>query len=295
MASNIVGAEKIPGSIRVTRGEDSLRIFESYRYLVYSDDPEATRQSIVFTTPNLPIVGILYAQNGLVCESVNADRQASNPNFWDVVCEFESGREDQRQSASNPTSADPTTWIPVFRIGSFETRQKVLIKDKSDPPKPILNAAGQKFETPLVQNVTLSSWVFVQFETPSLTLQEIQDRNDTINTNSITSNEVGTFPPETLKLNITEAELGYYAGFPAWRIGYKVTYDKDKWITKLLNIGSLFKDGAGNLQPYMDETETYRIYGNLALDGTKQSPVAEPLELEFSTYDKISFSFIRTA
>jgi hypothetical protein len=288
MASQIVGSEKIPGSITVTRGsETQLTITEQYEFLVESDDKFATRQEIVFNTPGLPITGVLYVSNGLVCKSKRAERLAENPFYWKVVCEFESGREDQKQSTSQPDSNDPTTWVPVFVVDSFETKDRVLVKDKSASQEPIVNGAGTRFETPLVEKITLCSFSFVQFEDSSLTLKTIMDRNETINTSTL-----DVYAAKTLKLNVTEAALGYYAGVLCWRIAYKVTYDRDTWDTTLFNVGPFYKSG-GTLLPY--KYKGVQIVGNLEDDGTMRSMLSAPLTITFQDKRDIDFSFIRTS
>ena len=294
MASQIVGVEKIPGSISVRRGSATqLTISESYSFLVESDDKQATRQEIVFQTPGLPVVGVLYSTNGLVCSGKDAERKEDNPYFWDVKCTFESGREDQKQSNTEPESNNPTTWVPVFVVDSFETKEQVIVEDKSSTPVPIQNSAGMRFDTPLTEKLTLCSFSFVQFEDASLTLKAIMDRNEKINQATLVSPEAGTFAAKTLKLNVTNAALGYYAGVLCWRIAYKVTYDPKTWITKLLDVGPMYDAGAGDLKPYI--VSGYQIVGNLTSAGGQRLMSLPPLTKDFQDREDISFSFIRTS
>jgi hypothetical protein len=127
----------------------------------------------------------------------------------------------------------------------------------------------------------------VQFEDPSITLKTIMDRNETINIATL-----DVYAAKTLKLNVTEAALGYYAGVLCWRIAYKVTYDRDTWDTELWNVGPFYKSG-GTLLPY--KYKGVQIVGNLEDDGTMRAMTSTPLTLTFQDKRAIDFSLIRTS
>jgi hypothetical protein len=92
-------------------------------------------------------------------------------------------------------------------------------------------------------------------------------------------------------LEVVEAELGSYAGFAAWRVKYKVTYDPDTHDEKRLDVGPYYLDGA-ILKRYMDDTNSFPIVGALNGSGAR---AANPATLNFRCKKEVEFtSFIRT-
>jgi hypothetical protein len=296
MASEIYG-EARKGSGRIEQGEGNrIRISYPITFRVVSDNPFATREEILLDTPGLPIVGLLYGPFQLVCKSKQAERSETHRNYWEVTCEFESGKEEQEQDPDNP-SDDPTTWIPQFKVDSFITKERVMTKDKTpasdgnvnfgvDGPYFIRNSAGQVFETPLTEQFTLAQFSGVQFEDSSLSLLTIMQRN-----NSVNSATFNGFAARTLLLELASAELGTWGNYRAWRIGYRFTYDPDTHDVPMLDVGTSYLDGT-TLKPYMDETDMFRIIGNL--DGTGDKASGDPAILKFQRYPQINFSsFLR--
>jgi hypothetical protein len=111
------------------------------------------------------------------------------------------------------------------------------------------------------------------------------ERNDTVNASGFAG-----FTARTLLLYVTGAELGTYGGFPAWRVSYQVTFDPETHDVVLLDIGTSYKSG-GNLLSYMDDTNSFRIQGNL--DGTG-GKAPSPATLTFKTKTELNFAtFIR--
>lgn len=293
MPSEIVSESELrPGTGSVKAGKLQQMIFTSqYKYIVLASSKTVSREEILLLTPGLPIVGLVYGVTQQKCMSKTASRMGVNPLYWEVVADFESGAEDQKPDPSDPDNPDPVTWIPLFQIDSFETKQRVLYEDFSTTPKKIVNFANQPFAEPLTRTVTICSFSLVQFESATQDINDIMDRNDTVNEGTFRGRDA-----KTCKLNVTGAELGYYGFFPAWKITYKVTYDPDTWETEMLQVGSVFKDTAdGNkIKPYLDQTNSHRIVGKLAANGDKLAHTADPLTTKFLTYKQISFDFIRS-
>lgn len=293
MANRILNGERRPGSIDVSEDGQSVIINEVYEFLVESDARDTTRQSIVFDTPGLPTVGLFYPSVGLVCRGKSAKRRTDNVFYWDVTCKFESGREQQQVDPEDSTDPEnPTTWIPLFSIDGFENKQRVLVKDKLG--KKVVNSAKQKFETPLMEIVQLPCFSGFQFENPSQTLQQIMSRNETMNLTAINSPRLGACAAKTIKCNVTSAVFGVFGNTSCWKVGYRFCYDRDTWVTELLDVGSVYLDGSGNPKPYYDETNTIRIVGNLNGSGGKRAMNLEPLTVEFENLRRLEFrSFIR--
>lgn len=290
----IVG-EMREGSASIKKGKGtSLTFSSSFIFLVLTDDINTTREEVLLGTVGLPIVGVVYGLIQATCTAINAKRSSKNAFYWDVTCEFETGREDQQTNPADPDNPDPTTWFPVFVIDSFETKQRILTVDKtpataSPPgPKTCTNSANQPFGEPLTETVTLCSYTFTQFEDPSQDINEIMDRNDTVNEVVFAGRDA-----RTLKLNVTGAELGYYVGVPAWRVTYRVTYDRDTWDVPMLDVGPNQLSGT-DLIPCMDKENVFRVVGNLDGNGVQQDQNDDPYVITFRTKTEIDFNdFIR--
>jgi hypothetical protein len=283
MASVIVG-EMRKGQASVKKGQGVTLTFSStWHFLVVTDDKTTSREEVLFGTPGLPFVGLMYGAIQAICTGIDAQRRETNPIYWDVTCTFDTGSESQKQSASDPESVDPTTWVPVFVVDSFETRDKVLKEDFSPSPKKCVNSAGTEYSEPLVVTESLCSFSFTQFENVSLTLNDILDRNGTVN-----KTEFSNYAERTLKLNITKAEQGLFVNVPAWRIEYRVTYDPDKWDEIRLNVGPTDING----EECVSLKNKFRIVGNLTSSGLQT--YGAPSETTFRVKREIEFAdFIR--
>ena len=292
MPSEIVNSqERREGSGAIALNNNKLVFRSTWNFLVLASSTSVGREEILLGTPGLPFVGLVYGLTQQRCISKDARRKKENPIYWDVTCQFESGSEEQKVSPSSPESPDPTTWIPVFVIDSFETKQVVITEDFSDPPKKIVNFAKQPFQEPLLTTKTLCSFSFVQFEDAAQDINEIMERNDTLNESEFSGRDA-----RTLKLNVTGAGLGYFGGYPAWRVAYRCTYDPDTWDAELLEVGSQYIDTAdGNkLKPYLDDIRSHRMVGKLNTNGNKLSATADPLTSKFVPYPQLDFNdFIR--
>lgn len=300
MPSEILG-EKRNGSAKLNQdGRNGLSFSSTVEFLVVASDKNVTREEVLLLTPGLPVVGLLYGPLFATCTSKSATRRTDHPLYWDVTCEFETSREQQRQDPNNP-SDDPTTWIPVFKVDSFISKPRIVTVDKTpaaagnvnfalNGPYKITNSARQPFEEPLTVNRLLAQFSFVQFENASQSLDDIMARNETVNETAFAG-----FGARTLLLNLTGAELGYYGGYPAWRCTYQVTYDNETHDVELLDVGSCYLTGGttatGDQVPYKDKLGSYRIVGNLNGTGGQATDAAT---LTFRIYEEKKFEdFIR--
>lgn len=294
MANTLVGSELRKGSGFVRKGQGFQLIYgETWNFRVKTDQVTGDRLSILYDTPGLPYAGLLYGPLGVVCDEVSCEREEKHTLYWNVTARFQTGTEEQKQSQQSPGSPDPLTWIPVFKVDSFTTKERVITQDRSTPAKYAKNSAGTPFDVPLVEKRTLCQFSFVQFEDPSLRLKTIMDRNDCVNTAALSA-AGQTFAARTLLVDVCEAELGSYAGFQAWRVKYRMTYDPDTHDEKRANIGPYFKDAGdgGKLKRYMDETNTFGIIGYL--NTTTGDKSTSETELVFQVKKPISFSWVRT-
>jgi hypothetical protein len=296
MSSQIID-EKRNGSAELrSDGANGLSFSFSATFLIVTTDVRTSREEILADTPGAPIVGLRYGPFGATCKRKSVTRSTENPLYWDMTCEFETGTESQKQNPSNP-SPDPTTWIPIFRVDSFMTKERVLTTDKTPAsagnvnfgvpgPYLITNSARQPFDEPLTETRQLCQFSFVQFEDPSQDLDDIMDRNDSVNETTFAGRAA-----RTLLLNVTGAELGSFGGYGAWRVSYQCTYDPETHDETRMDVGTCYLDSSVQ-KPYMDGTSNVQIVGNLNGSGAKATNAAV---LTFRVKDEIEFAdFIRT-
>jgi hypothetical protein len=292
MANEIIGSEQRKGSGSVRKGEGvTLILSETWHFRVKTDQVTSSRTDVLFNTPGLPRAGLIYGPLGLVCDSIECDRDEKHAWYWNITCQFKTGTEEQKQNAEN--NPDPATWIPIFKIDSFTTKEHVIAKDRSNPAKYPNNSVGTPFDPPLTTTSSLCQFSFTQFEDPGLKIKDFLDRNDCVNLASFDA--IGqVFAARTLLVEVQEAELGSFAGYTAWRARYRVTYDPDTHDEKRADMGPFFIDAAdGNkVKRYMDDTNAFGIVG--ALDGSG-AKAATPAELAFRVKKEISFNWIRTS
>lgn len=292
MASVIIG-EMREGAASIKKGKGTQLTYTStFNFLVYTDDKFTSREEVLLFTPGLPVVGVVYGLIQATCTGKDCTRRKDNPHYWDVVCTFDTGAEDQKQNPEDPENPDPTTWLPVFIVDSFETRDRVLKVDKSPTPKKCVNSANTPFADPITDTETICCFSFTQFEQPDQGLKTIMDRNGAVNKTAVVSNGE-TFAARTLKLNVLRAEKGLFMGFTAWRIEYRVAYDPDKWDEDRLDVGPVQISG-GKRVSCMDEERTYKIVGNL--NGSGVQVFTDPAIITFRPKKEIEFNdFVRTS
>ena len=303
MASQIVGERRRTTATLSTGEKSRLNMTMSVTFLVVSDDKFARREEILLFTSNAPIVGLAYGPLGLRCISKSVERLEENALYWEMTCEFDSARDDFENDPENPTdpenpgqpNPDPETWISIVNWNlSLESFQTVW-RDWDN--EWYANTAGELI-TPLpTWQRTLCSAEFTQFESSSLSLQEIADRNNTIN-NAIFKG----FPIHCLLLHVLNAEKGEYNGFKTWKVTYKLTYapeyshggnDVGGWIEPFYSFGWNYWDG-NRLQSYKENGQD--IFGPLLENGNKTANPLNPTTAYAFTrrpYRQRDFSFLR--
>ena len=276
MATFLKGYKKGKGG-KLKATEKGMVYTESRTAVVISSIPNDSPYNVCLTA-GLPKVGIdVLSPTGAVCTDLDPKQDSASPYVWFVSEEYSTEVNGQDTSSG----ADPTAWVPRYK-GKIQTYPEVLYEDFSTPPKPYLNSARCKFPEPLIVNRPVIVYDFVQYEPDTLTDVQIGDRNDTVNSASITGRG---FAAQTLKLSITEFERGYYYGYPCVRINYSVAYKKNKWLNVPLDVG----------YEYMLSGKRYPSDVLVALnsDGTRRAETDPPLTLQFKQFREISFSFLR--
>lgn len=283
MATYLIGEKREGNSGGFRKQGTSLVYVHRVSFQVYSDDRYENKINVL-TTPGLPIVGVPYGGFVGTCTSKDCERSPVNPQYWDVKCEFSTGEEEQKQDPNDPNNPDPTTWIPIYDI-VFESYQEAATKDNAG--NAILNTAGIPFADPLMRNRVISVLDFYQFEPDSLTLDQIMDRNDTVN--SVTFRSIAAWK---LNLLIKKATIGLYNGFSCWRIEYQIKYRKDNWKDKVVSHGTQQKV-SGSLKPCVNALGQ-TIDAGLTSAGVQVAVGVDPHVMEKEIKEAIDFnSFLR--
>jgi hypothetical protein len=219
---------------------------------------------------------------GILCKSKSATRRKENPLLWDVVCEFDSTPDNQQQDPSNP-DPDPSTWLTILTV-NFENRSKRLLVDAIGGDE-LLNSAGDPFDHDITVDYGCAVIPFVQYEKSSMTLKQILDRHNKKN-----SQVFKGFSRDSLLCTVRSAELMQMGRYKVWKVSYQLNHDpEDRWIEFILDIGTHYKDAAGNRVPFLD------LQGHRRIGGLKNGVPSDPPGIVgFNKFDRQDFSFIRT-
>lgn len=285
MATVLLGERKGTRRSSLTNRGAKVIYEETLTYIVESDafdEPQLT----VLSTTGLPLVmidSITGTFGFCLCTGKSASQNKDNGKIWDVECTFTTDIEGQdTETGGDP--ADPTTWIPRYK-GTFEFMPKVLYKDFTEPdPKPYLNSAGDRFPDPMIYRRPITVYEFWQIEDAVITDIEIGDRNDSINETTFRD-----FDAETLKLQVSGFERGFWYGIDAVKIDYKVSYFREGWRNSPAQVGYGYRESAGGNRVASDTL----VF--LDTDGTKlPDSTVEPLYGDFLPSPLLEFNdFLR--
>lgn len=279
-ATITVRGQKRDGSGRVRKSKDKLLFEETYIFSVYTDDLSATRLQVLGAS-GIPIIGTTLSAGGrAVCVSLAADRNPTNPYEWTVTAEFSSEVEEDSSGADDGQGNPPTDWIPIAEM-SFETYQ--FYKQKDIDGKPYVNSAGYPFSGGIPETRTIAKFDFDQFEAPTLKLEDIIDRNETVNRGAFLGK-----PQKTWKLTIAGAKLGFYYGYKAWRISYSLAYNPDTWIVQVCDKGPFYIQN-GRKIPFSTIAPQQNHIGLLNGQGGAGAQ-NRPVYIDFNQYQMLRFS-----
>jgi hypothetical protein len=138
-----------------------------------------------------------------------------------------------------------------------------------------------------------SVWKYVAVPAGAVTLDQIEERCDTINETVFRGRAINT-----LLLEVRRATIGTYFGFRRWKIEYAMKYKKDGWKRRQLNMGWEFKNGSGQLQKFQDPVDKSYYMGKLDASGdaVANQVTGSPHISEFLEYEEAEFNdFIRVA
>jgi len=256
---------------------------ETYYHAVRADSTTADRLAILATI-GVPIPGVTEsAWGGAICKSVEATRRSDQVTYWDIVSEYSSDV-DERQSSFNPRT-DPVAWIPVYET-KFERLQEIVTKDADGTA--CANSAGQPFENGIIRARFIPIWELFQFESASVTDQQVIDRNEVLNDATF----MGRLE-KTLLCTVMSSVIGYYYGQRRRLTRYSIRYNSQTWVHKRLDVGTVYLD-AGAHKPYLDDAGNVML-GGLDGAGAKVTIGDPPAVLEFDLHPSVDFAgFLRT-
>jgi hypothetical protein len=277
--------EKREGDVNLTsKNTGEVTIEETYTYTVQADSKTDNRLYVA-SCPGLPVVGVTVSAGGLaVCKSIRGERSPDNPTIWTFTANFSSEIDENNDQQPG---TDPEAWVPV-RKTIFEKLEYRAVEDASG--EKYCTSAGESFKGGIPQTLWLLSWEFSQFENISVTDEDLMDRNEVVNGSTFKGKSA-----KTLLCRIMESSVGFFYGQKRRLTKYRLTWKKDKWTDKVLDIGTYYLDASGNKIPFLDKP------GNVtegALNGSgaavaKTNPPTPPSTLEFDRYETSSFSFLR--
>jgi hypothetical protein len=285
MATTLKGEERGRRG-RLEKTQDGHVYTETRTYVVTSNIRNESPYTVV-ATAGLPLVHMsILAGTNARCKSLTPEQDKKTPHVWKVVAEFSTEKIDQKENPSDPTNPDPTQWIPVYK-GVIETYPEVMYFDRSGAR--YVNSAGDRFPEPLVKQRPIIVYEFSQYEAPSITDKQIADRVYCVNNATFKG-----FPAWSLLLSAKSFERGYFYGYEAVKIDYRIAYKKgypvggtpQGWKDVPLDVGYSYLDSSGKKlnSPYLV---------SLNSDGTKRADGATPDAKIFEGPDPISFSFLR--
>jgi len=268
------------GGIRSSGGVPMLD--ENYHYLVEMADVTADRIDALAVS-GIPQVGITRSAGGYaICKTVDAVRREEQRLYWDITATF-SSEVDERQGTQS-ISGNPTEWIPIYET-KFERLQEIATKDVDDDA--IANSAGQPFENGIIRSLFIPIWEFYQFESETISDEEVIDRNETVNNAVFKGRAI-----KTLLCTVLSSVVGFYYGQRRRLTRYALRYNRKTWKHKRLDVGTVYLED-GVHKAYLDDDGNVML-GALDGAGAKHPVGTAPAVLEFDMYTEATFSdFLR--
>jgi hypothetical protein len=280
MATVLVGEQ--------SEGKSSLRssgglpvLDETFHFLVRADSVNEDRVNVLYTA-GLPRVNVSVSSYGsAVCRSVDAVRRADQRKLWDVTATFSS--EVTESQGGQDSSEEPTEWVPIYET-KFERLQENVTKDTNG--NAVANSAGQPFANGIIRSRFIPIWEFYQFESATLTDEQVIERNEVVNSTTFKGR-----PARTLLCTVMSSVVGFYYGRKLRLTRYALRYNKKNWRDKRIDLGTLYLDG-GQLKPYL--VKGVVVLGGLNGSGGKVATGTKPSVLEFALYEEVAFAdFLR--
>ncbi len=271
------------GEQKVTPGSSLSKTTTYQRRFVVQTDNMNDGPATVMAASGIPKPFDTYtsgndSDSSAQCISIQPVPRSQEPMIWDVVCNYST----QVPAGGGGNNGPKTPTERPTKYGmSFTTITRILTQDYSNPPRAILNSAGQQFHPPLEQEIYL----------PVVTAQKYEDQllvgyarayNGTVNSNEFSINEL-TLPPEVALFHMRQSPY-FENGVSYWDTIYEFILNWDGWNAKPLDQGTmeLVDDGVTDKLQVITDRFGLPVSQpvNLDGDGGKLDPSKAPVYLD---------------
>jgi hypothetical protein len=297
MPSVLIGETRDNHSCTFSFQDGKINVSQSRSYRVQTDNPFISDEAVALT-PGLPIPGVTLTSSGAVCKSLQAYRDPSNAYWWNVVVQFNNDKPSQQNDPQKPDSADPTTWIPIWRYNLEYIREPDITADNET----IKNTNGRPFSEQRTKETPIYVAKFSQYMPASIkpfspTFGNGANLSDFASkTNSTVYRDAAI---ETLLCILDAAEYGTYNGYDACRLDITVKYKPTKWIETYWARDTWAIQG-GKLLPILDEqgqqiewwlNSTGGLAGNpVGATGPTIPTISQIGKVNLRRYEKVDFT-----
>jgi len=274
-------------SVQTERGRGHVRTYD-----VFTDDvTDGTAVAITADdgTTAIPSVGDAHPDDTYsLCRNVDAQPKDNEPKAFVVTVTYNTQTAFAGANLSGGISAtyndDPTTDDYELEF-AFVTEEEVALEDYSDPPKSIVNSAGQMFDPPVTRNVHISTMRVTKNQSlyfPSTSVTYV----DTVNTADWTLVSGVVIPARQARCHSISATSQRRGTESYWRVTYEFHFKASGWNpTGILDQGLMVRDGNGDLVAATDANDE-QVPFPINLDGMGQAlPPAPPFASVASHYE----------
>jgi hypothetical protein len=206
-------------------------------YLVMADNlsqgPIAIRQ-----TAGLPLVGISHYSYGgeadltVVCKRKTPRQDPKQKLVWYVNCEFDN--DPSSQSQEDETNMPGATARPVRLEWDSEYGERVLYKDFSTPPKPVVSSNLEPFDPPLTTPIVYPVLTAMRFQSTFTVATKLAYEN---RVNETAWN--GAAPYSVLCTSIRASQV-VEEGTLLWQVTYRFRYNPlpEGYLAMPMNVGT---------------------------------------------------------
>lgn len=249
-------------------------------YTVFDDLGNALEIDILKTS-GLPIVNEPFQLTGvpfqLACKSKKCEQWEGNRKYWTVTCEVVSfefpvwipptggGGTGGGSGGGENDSDDPESWTPQVML-SFEQEDEVLLSDILGVP--IVNTAIRRYASPLTRKRLIPTWKFTQYESSSLTIDDLMARHEVVNQNDYKGK-----PTATWLLLVDSCDSAFRNGKKVWKVSYCLKYKTRKYQNVYMRdingqIGNVSNQEVG-WQPVLMQIDSHDKFCNPLMDKKK--------------------------
>jgi hypothetical protein len=268
------------------------------RAFLVTTDAITDGTAVALVAPGVPAYGDPHPlDTGCTVNSVEAEPMNDSSNHFEVTVEYAAG------DGSFAVVDNPLNRPPEVSWNANESTCAYFL-DHSDPPKPVVNSAGEPFDQ-FLERETGELGITITMNEASFDAAAADEFSHTVNAGPVLIDKT-TFAEGTLKLSpITATKVtelvetnGVAEKFTYYRKTYNLKARKDGWKEKPYDVGLNEQVGdpkAGfKLRPIVDATNA-PVKKPWPLDGKgkKQNgdPNNTPVTLEFQPYKSVGWTF----